>query len=164
MLIKNKMQLELEMKTRLNKVVDSIMLIILDKLRDVIQENVYDAYTPKGDWGNRTGQFKNSWTVSVPQIVGDWYYGKVDNQNFNFEWNKDKNLWSHGNSKEPVESNDAMNEIIDNRQGGSNFGFPALKRHYWFETLLWVDDNLERLFRQECLKYGLNIKIDYVFK
>jgi hypothetical protein len=95
--------------------------------------------------------------------MGQYYESKIDNQDFNFTWNNDRNMWSHGNCFSPIESNDDFNEIIDNRQGGSDFGFPSLQRHYWFEFLIFVDTSLESIFRAECIKQGIPVEYASVF-
>ena len=124
---------------------NEVMKTLLMKLQDIIEENVY-SYQSTGEWDGRTGQFKNSWTYSVPQWIGNYCESQIDNDDFEFKWVSDVNMWAHGNNAQPIGSNDDFNEIIDNRQGGSNFGFPALSRPYFSEFLVWTDLNLQNIF------------------
>lgn len=163
MLINNQVELQMVMNSKLTLVMNEVMKTLLMKLQDIIEENVYSYPNPNGEWDNRTYQFKNSWTYSVPQWMGNYCESQIDNDDFEFKWVNDKNMWSHGNSFKPVESNDDFNEIIDNRQGGSNFGFPSLQRHYWFEFLMEVDTSLESIFQAECIKQRLPIEYANVF-
>ena len=151
------------MNAKLPLVLDAVMQKLLFKLQDIIDENVYSYPNPNGAWDGRTGKFKESWDNSVAEMVGGWWESKIDNQDFNFEWNNERDKYSHGNMEKPLESNDDFNEIIDNRRGGSNFGFPALKRPYWDEFLTWVDVSLDSVFKAECLKQGLPIEYATVF-
>lgn len=162
MLINNPIEFQMVMNIKLTAVMNEVMKTLLTKLQDIIEENVY-SYQLTGDWDNRTYQFKNSWTYSVPQWMGNYCESQIDNDDFEFNWSNEKNMWSHGNSFKPIESNDDFNEIIDNRQGGSNFGFPALQRHYWFEFLMELDTSLESIFQAECIKQGLPIEYASVF-
>lgn len=151
------------MNTKLPLVIKGVTDALLIELQNIIDENVYRYPNPNGSWDGRTGQFKESWENSVAEMVGGWWESKIDNQSFNFEWNNERDKYSHGNMEKPLESNDDFNEIIDNRRGGSNFGFPALKRHYWFEFLIFVDTSLESIFRAECIKQGIPVEYASVF-
>lgn len=162
MIIKNPIEFQMIMNVKLPLVLESVMQKLLIKLQDIIEENVY-SYQLTGDWNNRTYEFLNSWTTSIPIKMGNYFESQIDNQAFQFTWANDKDMWSHGNSFQPIESNDDFNEIIDNRQGDSNFGFPSLQRHYWMEFLLWIDVNLENTFREECLKQGIPIEYATIF-
>lgn len=162
MLINNPIEFQMVMNSKLQSVLDAVMQTLLFKLQDIIENNVY-SYQSTGEWDNRTYQFKNSWTYSVPQWMGNYCESQIDNDDFEFNWSNEKNMWSHGNSFKPVESNDDFNEIIDNRQGESNFGFPSLQRHYWFEFLMYVDTSLESIFQAECIKQGIPIEYASVF-
>ena len=162
MLINNPIEFKTMMNVQIPLVLDAVMQTLLMKLQDIIEANVY-SYQLTGDWDNRTYEFKNSWTYSIPQKIGNYCESQLDNQDFQFKWANDPNMWSYGNGYQPLESNDDFNEIIDNRQGGSNFGFPALSRPYWDEFLMWVDLNLESTFQKECLKQGIPVEMASVF-
>ena len=162
MVINNPIEFQMVMNTKLVKVTDGIAKRLLEELQNIIDENVY-SYQLTGDWDNRTYEFKNSWTTSVPEWIGGWCEAQIDNKNFDFTWENSRNAWSHGNQFSPVESNDDFNEIIDNRQGGSNFGFPALKRPYWDAWLIWIDMNFDNVVREQCLKNDIPVEMASVF-
>ena len=162
MVINNPIEFQTVMSIKMPLVTDGIAKRLLEELQNIIDENVY-SYQLTGDWDNRTYEFKNSWTTSVPEWIGGWCEAQIDNQNFDFTWENSRNAWSHGNQFSPVESNDDFNEIIDNRQGGSNFGFPALKRPYWNEWLMWIDMNFDNVVREQCLKNDIPIEMASVF-
>ena len=161
-LINNPIEFQMAMNAKLQSVLDAVMQTLLFKLQDIIENNVY-SYQSDGEWDNRTYEFKNSWTARVPEWIGNYCESQIDNEDFNFTWNNERNMWSHGNSAKPIESNDDFNEIIDNRQGGGNFGFPSLQRHYWFEFLMYVDTSLESIFQAECIKQGIPVEYASVF-
>lgn len=162
MLINNSVHYMMLMNERLPLVLNDVMEELLQKLQDIIDTNVY-SYQSEGDWHGRTYEFRNSWTVNVPSMIDGWITSQIDNQGYNFTWNSVKDAWHYGNNFESIRSNDDFNEIIDNRQGGSNFGFPALQRHFWFEFLLFVDTNLDLIFKKYCMKYNIPAEMASVF-
>ena len=96
-------------------------------------------------------------------MIDGWITSQIDNQGYNFTWNSMKDAWSHGNSFESIRSNDDFNEIIDNRQGGSDFGFPALQRPFFQEFLIYCDTSIPSLFKKYCLKHGVPAEMASVF-
>jgi hypothetical protein len=162
MLIKNPIEFQMVMNAKLPLVIKGVTDALLIELQNIIDEEVY-SYQSNGSWNGRTGEFKESWDNSVAEMVGDWWESKIDNQSFNFEWNNERDNWNFGNAYKPLESNDDFNEIIDNRQGGSNFGFPALKRPYWGRFLAFCETSIESIFRAECLKQGIPVEYASVF-
>ena len=161
-LINNLIEFYVQANMVLAKVTDGIAKELLKALQDIIDENVY-SYQLTGDWDNRTYEFKNSWTTSVPEWIGGWCESQIDNQSFDFTWSSERNAWSHGNNHKPIESNDDFNEIIDNRQGGSNFGFPALKRPYYDEWLQYIDLNFDRIVKEQCIANDFPVEMATVF-
>ena len=45
-----------------------------------------------------------------------------------------------------------INKIIDKRNGGSNFGFPSLKRPFWHEFEMWASVNVPTIYQRELQK------------
>ena len=72
MLIKNPIEFQMVMNNKLNSVLEVVMQKLLFKLQDIIEENVYSYPNPNGDWDGRTYAFKNSWTYSVPEWIGNY--------------------------------------------------------------------------------------------
>lgn len=162
MLINNSVHYMMLMNEKLPLVLDDVMKELLQKLQEIIDTNVY-SYQSQGGWHGRTYQFRNSWTVNVPSMIDGWITSQIDNQGYNFTWNRMKDMWSHGNSRVPVRSNSDFNEIIDDRDGESNFGFPALKRPYWDEFLWYCDTSIPSLFKKHCLRHGVPVEMASVF-
>ena len=160
-MINNAIELQAKLNIEISIVLGRVMDRLLLELGNIIDEEVY-SYESDGQWDGRTFEFKNSWTTSVPTMMGGWIESILDNQNYNFTWNSQRDKWSHGNFWDDLTVNE-LNEIIDNRQGGSNFGFPSLKRPYWNRFLLFCDTSLERIFKEEMIKQGLPIEYARIF-
>ena len=158
MLISNSAQFEMVLNLSLQEALRRTMKRLLDELKEIIDREVYSYPNPNGDWDGRTGQFGESWDSTEPQLLDGWMQSTLSNENFNFVWNNERNMWSHGNYNQPLASAEDLDEIINNRQGGSDFGFPALKRNYWGEFTIFCDLNIEKIFVEECIQLGIPIE------
>lgn len=155
MLINNSAELNAILNIKIPKALDNTMQRLVLGLQQTIDEEVYSYPYPMGEWHGRTGQFGESWTSDIPQrIASDWWESKISNSNYKFSWNSDRDEWGHGNGYSPL-TNDELDEIINERDGGSNFGFPALQRDYWGKYRNWLDENLDKIFKEECIKLGI---------
>lgn len=161
MLINNSIEFQAIINMKMSVVLSNVMEKLLFELGNIIDEEVY-SYESDGAWDGRTMEFKNSWTTSMPTLMDGWWTSTLDNQGFNFTHNTERDSWAHGNGWSALTVNQ-LNEIIDNRSGGSNFGFPSLKRPYWKKFLTFCDTSLESIFQQECVKQGLPLEYSTVF-
>lgn len=149
--INNTAELEKIILGLLNEALTEIMGIFQEKLKEFIVEDVY-SYQSGGGWHDRTYEFGNSWVVSPLSISGLGLSATLSNDTFQFSWNE--GTWSHGNKWEKLD-NDSFDEIINNRQGGSNFGFPALQRPYWTHFIEWVTLNFDNVCSKVLAKYDI---------
>ena len=125
---------------------------LLEELNRIIDQNVYSY---EETWGGRTGQFKDSWSKDVSQIVGNIVQNKIYQDYGVMKYDGE---WSHGNPWSQLEPN-GLNDIIENGLTESNFGFPAIQaRPFWSTFENYVDANLDRIWVTECKKLGLDIK------
>lgn len=128
---------------------------LLIELGNIIDKNVY-SYMLTGEWDNRTGEFGDSWDFSEVEIETlttkmSYLSSTISNEDFELTYNNNIGEWSHGNGWSDLTIQE-LDWIIEQRNGGSNFGFPALKRPYWSEFLTFVDVNLDIIFQEECSK------------
>ena len=156
LLITNSSQFVMIMNSACEKALDNTMDKLLDKLLEIIDRDVY-SYKSDGDWNGRTYEFRDSWDTTKTQIIGQYMTSELSNENGHFAWNNIRNEWAHGNGKSPLGmSGDSIamsiNKIIDNRNGGSNFGFPSLKRPFWNEFEKWCMVNVDEIFKNELQK------------
>ena len=66
---KNDRELKQMLKAPINEMCQYVAEQILKENADVIDEVVYGAGSPS--WYERTGQFKNAWSISKPRVKGD---------------------------------------------------------------------------------------------
>ena len=119
----------------------------LDKLKDIIESEVYEAY--KGDWakaGLRTYQFENSFYKRNTKVVANEIIGGIE-QNFSImKKRKMKNVIMHADRKE-------LAEIIETGIGYTIGNPPA--RPFWSKFETWLYANAYDIFKNECSKVGL---------
>lgn len=163
MVINNAVELMSILSKLIPQAMDNAMQRLVTGLKQVIDEEVYSYPYPNGDWFGRTGEFGKSWESTVPQMVAkDWWESRVTNEDYKFSWNNDDGEWAHGNGWSPL-TNTELDEIINQRNGGSNFGFPSLQRDYWGSWKTWLDQNFEKIFAEEFNKAGIPIEYGMSF-
>lgn len=156
MLITNSSQFLVVMNKACEIALMNTMDKLLDKLLEIIDRQVY-SYQSDGTWDGRTYEFRDSWDNTKMEIIGQYMTSELSNENGHFAWNNVKDEWAHGNGSRPLGMNgDSMamsiNKIIDNRNGGSNFGFPSLKRPFWHEFEMWASINVPTIYQRELQK------------
>lgn len=156
MVVSNSAQFQQLLNAQLAVALENTMEQLLIRLGEIIEEEVY-SYQSDGEWDNRTGEFKKSWSASIPTMVSGWMQSTISNDTFAFTWDSDN--WSHGNMWQSLTAIE-MDNVINNRSGGSNFGFPALVRPFWSQFIMEANQTIHLIFAQECKKIGLNINFD----
>lgn len=132
----------------LDKAVKSVAEILLNELKNIIEQEVY---TYDETWGGRTLEFKDSWEHKTVDILEQEIYQNIDTM----KWSSED--WKHGNKwKSLKEKGILLSDIIENGRDNSAFGFPAIQaRPFWSTFLQYVDNNLGGIFINECSKLGL---------
>ena len=137
---------------------------LLKELQDIIIREVYSYPISGENWDNRTYEFLESWNASEPIVLGNIVQAVISQDGFNFTWNGDRNMWSHGNGwSQPLVK--YFDDIINGGLDESNFNFPAIEaRPYWDLFKVYVSENLNLIFYKNCQKHGLPLmKLGYKF-
>ena len=167
MLISNSAQFMTVMNAKVTELIERVMNRIWIELGNIIEEKIYSRDYPYTDnWHGRTNEFKDSWNYDTPHYDMGMIMSTLRNDNFSFTWNSNRDEWSHGNSWNPL-TVQALDEILNDRQGGENFGFPALQSHYWDEFQRYLSINFDRIVMEEGRAIGLPLtygQISYIFK
>lgn len=160
-------ELEASINLRMELALRNTMQILLQKLKEIILDEVYSYPSPNGAWNNRTGQFLDSWIAQEPYFIDGWYQ-EISQDGFNFEYNGNSGMWSHGSpwsNTGGALSAQALDDIINDGLGDSNFNFPAIEaRPYWDIFQKEVTSGLlEKVFYEELTKVGLPIQKISIF-
>lgn len=145
-------QLEAMVNASLVIALDKTMDRLLIELQNIIEKTVYDWESPSSiPWSiNRTGQFLDSWQVVSSQIVGLMVQSEI-NQAIDVM----KQFFI--GDKEVHEDRENLAEII-NSGVGYNFGqAEGVERDFWNQFETYVETNLFRIFKEECMSVGLPI-------
>lgn len=122
---------------------------LLSELRGIIDEEVYNAYSPK--FYTRTRQLRDSWWASKAEVLGGVISSTISQDDVALIGSL--SLFQHGNIYESLEDLIALDEIVNEGKIGNAFGFPQLgARPFWYRFLNYCDQNLERIFREEFRK------------
>lgn len=151
-------QMQVEINAKMEIALRKTVERLLQKLKDIILEEVYSYPSPNGAWDNRTYQFLDSWTAQEPYFVSGWYQ-EISQNGFDFLFNDDNGMWSHGSPSSGALSAQELDDIINDGLSESNFNFPAIEaRPYWDMFQIYVDTEIYNIFRQECVSVGLPIE------
>lgn len=145
--ISNESELQQVLIRRLRIAFKATLAQCLDKLKDIIEREVYEAY--KGDWakaGLRTYEFEKSFYKRNTKVVANEIIGGIE-QNFSvMKKRKMKNVIMHADRKE-------LAEIIETGIGYTIGNPPA--RPFWSKFETWLYANAYDIFKNECSKVGL---------
>ena len=157
-------ELYTNVNARLESALRDTMRDLLKELQDIIMREVYSYPISGENWDNRTYEFLESWNTSEPIIVGNMVQSVLSQDGFNFTWNSERDMWSHGNGwSQPLVN--YLDDIINGGLSESNFNFPAIEeRPYWDMFKIYVAENINMIFYKNCQKNGLPlIKLGYNF-
>ena len=153
----NWIQMETEINAKMQIALNNTIERLLQKLKDIILDEVYSYPSPNGEWDNRTYQFLESWNAQLPYFANGWYQ-EISQDGFDFLYNGDRGMWSHGSPYGGALTAQALDDIINDGLSESNFNFPAIEsRAYWDMFQIYVDTSIHDVFLQECGKVGLNL-------
>lgn len=145
--ISNEVELQQVLIRRLRIAFKSTLAQCLDKLKDIIESEVYEAY--EGDWakaGLRSYEFEKSFYKRNTKVVANEIIGGIE-QNFSImKKRKMKNVIMHADRKE-------LAEIIETGIGYTIGNPPA--RPFWSKFEAWLYANAYDIFKEECSKVGL---------
>lgn len=155
--ISNFFDLHTNVNEKIKQAMDLTMDELLDKLKDYIQQDVYDNST--------YGQNQPQWYTRSYELLNNWDYTKADViDNYSVEsilsFSKPIShsgypLYQHGVDQV---DNQAFAEIVNDGKIGDLFGFPQLgARPYWNDFWKYVDANIHRIFAEKCNLVGLPI-------
>ena len=153
-------ELEASINLKMEMALRNTMQILLQKLKEIILDEVYSYPSPNGAWSNRTGQFLDSWIAQEPYFIDGWYQ-EISQDGFNFLYNGERGMWSHGSPYSNTGgalSAKALDDIINDGLSDSNFNFPAIdSRPFWDTWEIYVNMSIESTFLQEAIKVGLPV-------
>ena len=152
MIITTQTQLNNFINGKCEKALNKTMDRLLDKLRDFIITDVYDAYTPS--FYERTNNFINSWDKTKAQLKDEIIEAEIFQNVSVLVFNTDK--FQHGSSEWVENWNSNKNElahIINDGAIGNAFGFPQLgERPFWNNFLQYCEREFVNIFQNELKK------------
>lgn len=141
-------EFEIIVNQRIQEALDNTMQKLLDELINIVQVEVYNAYTPLAY--DRTGQFKDSWEKTKTQLQQNISSCEIFQNYSTMVWNPNATPFpQHGTTSRPLAENE-LNNIIEN-----GLGIPNFKRPFWTKFEQYVESNIYRIFKEECEKVGL---------
>jgi len=148
-------QFQILVNAKIEQALRKTMEILLVKLKEIIMEEVYSYNSSNENWNNRTYEFLNSWNTSEPVFIGNVLSSVLSQDGFEFSWNDQRDMWSHGNGLYPLFT-EFLDDIINDGLGESNFNFPAIEpRPYWTRFEAYCDLNVLSIFATQCALVGL---------
>ena len=153
---KNFIQLQFALNNKIALALDNTMGRLLTELQNIIEEVVYGWKSPSSNpWSpNRTGQFLDSWQKSYPTLIGNIMTGEISQAIEIMKQDMIGNIMVH-------QDRDNLADIIESGDG-YEFGSCTEERDYWNPFMKYVDENLEDIFFEECIK--LNLPLTRAFK
>lgn len=154
-MISNNEQLQITLLNSLQVAIDNVLNQCLEKLRGIIFDTVYGAGEPLTY--QTTWEFMLSWEVNNATIKGLMVQGELF-QNF-MSMSYDPDNFIHG-SNYSGDIREFLADIINNGIDGGLFGdgWYSKSRCFWDEFVLWVEDNIDMIFQNECKKLGINMR------
>jgi hypothetical protein len=152
----NLLELQQMYMSLLNQALDLTMETALNKLKSIIQKNVYEDYSdiPWAKMGYRTGQFKESWEKTKAEIKGAFSECEISQDIPTMIFDTIHTSWGDVNVHEDA---DNLAEIIETGNG-YNFGsMDGISRDFWNEFEQWCDSHIEDEFYKSCKIIGLPI-------
>lgn len=152
-------ELDKALQPILKSVVEAVGKKAEAKVKEYIESEVYSYH---GNYyydgtGNRTGEFKESWTTSDAKNIGDGYQVEVSSDPSKMRFDADTFL--HGSYAGDVRG--FLGEIINEGLAGSLFGsgFWDEKRPFFDKTIQDLVDNglIDKWFKEEFLKHGITV-------
>ena len=117
---------------------DRTVIKMVEKLKDFIQENLYDVYDPL--WYERTMQVLNLWMAQPSVITGNSVTSTISPDYNTLKTNRSKN-------QHIVTGETLINMLI------SGYGTQTqpynMPRDFWSPYIEWVNQNFDRIFQQE---------------
>lgn len=157
-LINNSNELQKVIDNILIKAVDRTTDILLRKLEDIIDDVVYGWESPSDDpWKpNRTHEFQESW-IKTKAIASSHIIQSDIFQDISVMKHR-QNVDGKGND---VHDPDDVANLADIIISGQGYGFgyaEGIERDFWSKWIIYVDSNINNIFKDECKKLGLNLK------
>ena len=152
MIITTQTQLENFINGKCEEALNNTMDILLDRLRDYIVDDVYNAYIPS--FYETTYNFVDSWDKTKAQLKEHILEAEIF-QNVNvLKFNSEK--FQHGSSEWVESWNSNKNElahIINDGAIGDAFGFQQLgARPFWNDFIQYCEREFENIFQEELKK------------
>lgn len=145
---------------KLNIALDNTMEILLNKLKDYIYDDVYMKESPsENPWWhdksniyglNRTGEFMESWEKTKAIFLNGGSFCEISQVLSSM-----RKIVLNG--KTAHEDGENLANIIESGEG-YNFGqMEGVARPYWKDFTMYVNENINSIFINECAKVGLNL-------
>lgn len=157
MQINNLFDLHTNINEKIKQAMDLTMDELLEKLKDYIQQDVYDNSTygqPQPQWYTRSYELLNNWDYTKAEIIGNNSIESI----LSFSkpiTHSDYPLYQHGVDQV---NNQEFADIVNSGKIGDLFGFPQLgARPYWDDFWKYAELNVHRIFAEKCNLVGLPI-------
>lgn len=150
-MIRNQTELNAFLTSKLSIVVESVARILTDKLIELIDDEVYSY---NNTFYERTYQFRDSWEYTKPIIKGNIIESEIFQNYTIMTYVPEK--WQHGSKYSGQLDENGLSEIINDGKIGNMANFPQIgSRPFWDKFKEYVNENINRIFIEECNKNGL---------
>jgi len=145
----NFIQLQFALNNQIALALDNTMGRLLTELQNIIEDVVYGWESPSANpWSvNRTGQFLDSWQKEYPTLIGNIMTGEINQAMEIMKQFAIGSVQVHGDREN-------LADIIETGDGYT-FGECDESRDFWNPFIQYVDENLENIFFEECIKLDL---------
>lgn len=155
--VSNQSELDKYLENVMTSALDSTLDILLDKLKDIIDKDVYGWKSRSSNpWEpNRTFEFRDSWEKRKIQRTKTLIKGEISQRIATMKYHNVDGVKIHQDRKELT--NIIANNIFDGYQFG-DVSIDNPKKPFWSEFVKYCESNIEAIFVQECSKLGVELE------
>ncbi len=161
MAISNETELKLDIGIKVSQAIENTTAILCDELLKIIQQNVYNAYSPKEYI--RTEQFLYSWESTVAVVKNYITQSYIQQDLSVMQTDKLINHTKGNFYTNPTYTNHnfpngkgSLAEVIENGSPSDyHYWGNAIPRPFWNEFELYIDTNIDRIFAEQMAFVGL---------
>lgn len=149
------------MLLQMQPVIDMVLDLVLEELKDQIDKKVYDAFSPEGyDRLGDSGGLRSLWDNDNSRIIGRKVVGEITEYPEDLGWNPEKDHWQHG-SHHWIKSDirDILSRIVIEGKSGDMFGEGVWRepRDFWTPLQNMLDNGkLDEFIQESFTKYKIN--------
>lgn len=159
MIAENEIQVQADILTLIQDAVRETTNELLEKLKDYIEEDVYNVYEPL--WYERTRGMIDCWEITEPEFINGEIVSTIQyNDELFHRTSWSENSWQHNDN---IDIDGLIGVITTDYEVGDINGFPSNETigrgNFWADFTQYVKDNKDEILRKNLAKRGLNLGI-----